>query len=713
MKDDGRETTGPRILIVEDEAILAEDMGISLKNIGYVVEDKASTGAEAVRLAQELRPDLILMDIKLRGHIDGMEAADRIRANLDIPVIYLTGYSERDVLERAKKTQPYGYLGKPISLSELRSTIDTALYKHAADKRVRESEERFRSLIDQAADAIFVHDFGGKFLDINQQASTSLSYTRDELLSMSVGDIDPDIVHRGDSTKYWANLPATFEARHKRKDGTTFPVEIRLGPIEYGETKVILAIVRDITDRKMAEKALEESEERFRTAFQTSPDAVSINRLSDGLYVDVNDGFTELSGFTREEVIGNSSLAINIWNDPTDRDRLVAGLRALGHVNNLEAQFCRKDGGVRTGLLSARIMDLNGEPHILSVTRDVHDWEKTQLELREKTSLLNSLIEALPDVIYFKDAERRHVIVNKAYERFFGVKRQEVLGKTVEEFIPPDTTKPSRMSDDEVINSKKSLFEEQSWANKRGENRIFETRKFPILDDRGNILAIGGISRDITGRKRSEEQIKASLREKEILLREIHHRVKNNLAVIQSLLRIQARYAGNTEFSRMLEDGQNRIRSMALAHELLYQSENLTYVNMGGYLAKLLNQLIESFSIVGKRIEIKKEIQEVHLGIDTAVPLGFILTELLSNCYQHAFPKSGNGEILVMLRRIGEGQCEFVVKDDGVGIPGDKQYEESSSLGFRLIQIFVNQLNGKSEIVREEGTEFRIIFPLN
>ncbi|HMK33998.1 MAG TPA: histidine kinase dimerization/phosphoacceptor domain -containing protein, partial [Desulfomonilaceae bacterium] len=315
--------------------------------------------------------------------------------------------------------------------------------------------------------------------------------------------------------------------------------------------------------------------------------------------------------------------------------------------------------------------------------------------------------------IYFKDAERRHVIVNKAYERFFGVKRQEVLGKTVEEFIPPDTTKPSRMSDDEVINSKKSLFEEQSWANKRGENRIFETRKFPILDDRGNILAIGGISRDITGRKRSEEQIKASLREKEILLREIHHRVKNNLAVIQSLLRIQARYAGNTEFSRMLEDGQNRIRSMALAHELLYQSENLTYVNMGGYLAKLLNQLIESFSIVGKRIEIKKEIQEVHLGIDTAVPLGFILTELLSNCYQHAFPKSGNGEILVMLRRIGEGQCEFVVKDDGVGIPGDKQYEESSSLGFRLIQIFVNQLNGKSEIVREEGTEFRIIFPLN
>jgi two-component system, cell cycle sensor histidine kinase and response regulator CckA len=636
MTDDVKEKAAARILIVEDEGILDEDLGQSLENLGYLVKGKVSTGTEAVKLAEDLRPDLILMDLKLGGDIDGIEAADRIRAHFDIPVVYLSGHTEKELLDRAKMTEPYGYLGKPIMVSELRSTIETALYRHKANKCLRESEERFRSLIDQASDAIFVHDFNGKFLDVNQQACTSLGYTSDELLSMSVSDIDPDAVLRGDSAILWPNLPTTFEARNTRKDGTTFPVEIRLGPIQYGETKVVLAVARDVTNRKMAEEAkresenryrslveaspdpiimydlkgnliavnqqaaiafgvdspeqllaevenvsqlldaessekaaenlkqtlaagssrkneytvirkdgstlpveinsstirsgddapigfisvvrdiadrkqaeeevkksrvmissilnsvpqsifwkdrdsvylgcnevfagavglespdqiigmtdfdlpwpldeaeayraddqevvksnkakrhiieplqqadgkrfwidttkvplvdqdgsvygvlgvydditlrkqaedaLQESEERFRTAFKTSPDAVNINRLSDGLYVDINIGFTELTGFTREEVIGKSSLEINIWNNPDDRDRLVAGLKELGYVRNLEAQFRLKDGRVRIGLISARIIVLDGEPHILSVTRDVDDWKKAE-----------------------------------------------------------------------------------------------------------------------------------------------------------------------------------------------------------------------------------------------------------------------------------------------------------------------------------------------
>jgi CheY-like chemotaxis protein len=140
VTDDGTEKAPARILIVEDEAILAEDLGLSLENLGYLVRGKVSTGEEAVKLAEKLKPDLILMDIKLQGDIDGIEAADQISKRLDVPVVFLTGYSESDVLERAKKTEPYGYIGKPISVSELRNTIETALYKHASDKRVRESE---------------------------------------------------------------------------------------------------------------------------------------------------------------------------------------------------------------------------------------------------------------------------------------------------------------------------------------------------------------------------------------------------------------------------------------------------------------------------------------------------------------------------------------------------------------------------------------------
>ena len=153
---------------------------------------------------------------------------------------------------------------------ELRTTIETALYKHKADKRLRKSEEGFRSLIDQASDAILVYDFNGKILDLNRHAWTSLGYTREELLTMSASDIDPDMELRRDSSTFSSNLPATFEARHRRK-ARRFPRAGRLVPIEYEETKVVLGIGRDITDRKEAETKLLSSQERLRYLLSASP----------------------------------------------------------------------------------------------------------------------------------------------------------------------------------------------------------------------------------------------------------------------------------------------------------------------------------------------------------------------------------------------------------------------------------------------------------
>ncbi|AFM23561.1 PAS domain S-box protein [Desulfomonile tiedjei] len=701
-----------RILICANEPGLTRDVAETLRDLGYNVAGITSTGQEALKSAEKMHPDLVLMDIGLPGEIDGIDAALMIHSRLDIPVIYLAAGTEESILERARKSEPYGYLSKPIHVPEMRSVIEFALYKHEADRKLRESEERFRSLIEQASDAIFVHDFHGRFLEVNQQACISSGYSRDELLSLSVGDLDPDMEKRGDSSRFWPNLPATFESTHRRKDGTTFPVEIRLGPIEYGNTKVILSLVRDIAERKGAAKILQESEKRFRTIFQTSPDSICINRLSDGAYVDVNAGFSEIYGFKKEEVIGKSSLQINIWKNPTDRERIIDGLKEFGHVNNLEIEFRRRDGVLRSGLVSARIVELNGEHHILSVTRDVEDWKKDQLKLQEKTSLLNSLIEALPDVIYFKDLDRRHLLVNKAFEDFFGVNGQEVIGRTVEEFFLKDDTLQSRTTDEEVMATKAPLIREQSWIDRKGGTHIVDTRKFPIFDHQGNIMAIGGISRDITERKKAEERIKASLKEKEVLLREIHHRVRNNLALIQSLLRIQSHHVRNSEFSRMLEDTQHRIRSMAFCHELLYKSENVSSIRTDEYLGNLLKQLRESLSIVGKKIEIRQQIAALHLSIEKAFPLGFILTELISNCYQHAFPEVKNGEIVVVLRLLKDSDLEFVVRDDGIGLPEDTKPQESQSLGYHLVRIFVRQLNGSIDIVNDKGTEVRIKFPL-
>lgn len=168
---------------------------------------------------------------------------------------------------------------------------------------LRRSEERFRSLIDQAADSIFVHDFDGRFLEVNRHACTSLGYTRDEMLSMSVADVDPDAVPRGDSANFWSSLPVTFEARHRRKDGTIYPVEIRLGAIQYEDSRVVLAMARDLTDRKMAEEALRESEERFRQVAESAGEWIWEVDAS-GVYRYCSSAVENIIGYSPDELVG-------------------------------------------------------------------------------------------------------------------------------------------------------------------------------------------------------------------------------------------------------------------------------------------------------------------------------------------------------------------------------------------------------------------------
>ncbi len=156
MSDEPNNPTPARILIAEDEMIVAESLALTLRNLGYQVVRTVSTGELAIQATEESKPDLILMDVNLRGEIDGIQASEQIRARLDIPVIFLTAYEREDVLSRAKVTEPYGFIAKPFSPYLLKTTIETALYKHAADKRVRESEERYRMLVEQSIDGIAV-----------------------------------------------------------------------------------------------------------------------------------------------------------------------------------------------------------------------------------------------------------------------------------------------------------------------------------------------------------------------------------------------------------------------------------------------------------------------------------------------------------------------------------------------------------------------------
>jgi two-component sensor histidine kinase len=215
---------------------------------------------------------------------------------------------------------------------------------------------------------------------------------------------------------------------------------------------------------------------------------------------------------------------------------------------------------------------------------------------------------------------------------------------------------------------------------------------------------------EIAERKRAEEQIKASLGEKEVLLKEIHHRVKNNLQVVSSMLQLQSRNIKDKEMVEMFQESRNRVRSMALVHERLYQSRDLARIDFAKYIQSLANYLCRSYGVNTNVIQLKTDLHAVFLGVDTAIPCGLILNELVSNCLKHAFPDGREGEIRIELRSDGNGKFTLMVSDNGVGLPKDLDFRNTKSLGLQLVNTLVNQLEGTIELDRRGGTAFKITF---
>jgi PAS domain S-box-containing protein len=231
-----------------------------------------------------------------------------------------------------------------------------------------------------------------------------------------------------------------------------------------------------------------------------------------------------------------------------------------------------------------------------------------------------------------------------------------------------------------------------------------------IRDERGRPVLLQGVAFDITEGKRAEEVVKASLREKEILLKEIHHRVKNNLQITSSLLRLQAAQIPVGEAREFLRESQDRIRSMALVHEMLYRSHDLARVDFGEYARSLVQQLLRSYGVDVRRLAHTVEVENVQLGIDEAVPCGLIINELVANALKHAFPAERPGRIWVRMEA-DDRRCILRVGDDGAGFPEGTDFRQPQTLGLQLVRTLTDQLEGTVSLSRNGGTEFIVDFP--
>lgn len=238
-------------------------------------------------------------------------------------------------------------------------------------------------------------------------------------------------------------------------------------------------------------------------------------------------------------------------------------------------------------------------------------------------------------------------------------------------------------------------------------------RKWSFEDQDFAVAIANLISRYLESNQRqmAEDEIKKSLNEKEILLREIHHRVKNNMQIIISLLNLQSNYLKDEKTKDVFKESQNRVKSMSMVHEMLYRSPDLDNIQLRDYMQKLINTLINSYTTSSKRIKVFTQIEDIQMGIDTAIPLGLIINELISNSLKHAFKDDGEGELRITAESKG-GDYLIAVSDNGVGFPDDINFYRTKSLGLQLVNTLVNQITGeiKLETRKGKGTSFKIRF---
>ena len=572
-------------------------------------------------------------------------------------------------------------------------------------------DARFRRVVETAPNAIVMIDASGRIEMVNAQAEQIFGYARTEMLGHHVEMLVPE--------RFRANHPALRRSfltdPHSRpmgagrdlyglrKDGSEFPIEIGLNPIETEEGTMVLSAIVDITARKRLE-------ERFRRVVEAAPSAMVMINASGRIEM-VNAQAEQVFGHARAEMLGQ----------PVE---MLVPQRFRGHHPNLRGSFfadpkarpmgagrdlfgLRKDGSEFPVEIGLNPIETDEGPMVLSAIVDI----SARRRLEERFRLV---VEAAPSAMVMINAKGRIEMVNAQAEQVFGYARHDMLGQPVEMLVPErfrghhPGLRGSFFADPKALpmGAGRDLF----GLAKDGTEFPVEIGLNPIETEEGPMVLSAIV--DISDRKLKEERIQLALKEKDVLLGEVHHRVKNNLQIVYSLLDLQSSRITDRTALDMLRDSQNRIRSMGLIHQTLYQSKDFARVDFRHFLDSLLPMLVGSYGANPDRITVSVETEQVLLPINAAIPFGLIVNELISNALKHAFPAGRSGEIRVRSVMEPSGKTLLSVADDGIGIPEGMDLTKTSTLGLQLVTLLADQLGGKIAIRRSDPTEFSLSFAI-
>ncbi len=1000
-----------KIFIVEDEAIIALNIKNTLEKMNYEVAGISDRGEGALKMIDKLKPDVILMDIVLKGELDGIETARLINLKRKIPIIYLTAHHDDDTLERSKSTNPYGYLLKPLNDRDLNACLRMALFRFESENKLKNSEEVLNRV--SKMNTVLFNSLPGLVLVINSKGIiTAISNKSGEVQFKTSHFLNNDI-KKIFSGKTGSKFESLIELSISTGEEQIFEHIIKVNEHKYiYETKFIkytesevLAVFNEKTSGEDYQKALKESEYKYKNLVKNSPVAITRLLIKTNRYEFVNDEFEKQSGYTLEEfnavsneeyekmihpedrvelrkeyskwisggtgevknlvyriinknkeiiwldsyhyadrsqkgdMIAINQIYLNINKQKQDEevlseskqyldaffgqshdgifiakidppvkwdknkhsekklDHIIKNIRIIkankpladqfgvsmeemmefkyanyykdtldeakkrwikfldeGYSNHKE--YCAKPEGSKifiegdyyclydtqnnfTGYLgirkdmterksadelirlseenfravtesmpaqvvifqdnrfvyanpyseiitgykkeellkknfwelvkedfrdtakergqqrllgekvpdnyelkiitksneekwlnySARIIEYNGKKAVLGIATDITESKKNQEKIRLSEEKYRNFVEHSSEGIFrlefrksiptdIPDEEQVELIKNNVFiaecnhvfaKMYDEEKPDKIIGKnfTMLKYQNPDVT--SRIL--KFVSQDYSIIDDETIEyDKEGRERNFVINISGVIDN-SVLTSIWGVQRDITEKKKSDEALKRSLKEKDILLKEIHHRVKNNLQIVTSLLKLQAGYVKDEKIKQLFRDSQNRVQSMSLIHQKLYQTKDIANIDFKEYIETLTTHIQHSYGILEDRVKIKTEVSNMVMSIDNAIPAGLIINELVSNSLKHAFPDGRCGNIFINAA-FDEFNNEYwlLIRDDGIGMNEIHDFEKISSFGLKLVYTLVQQLDGIIEIVTKGGSEFRIHF---
>jgi PAS domain S-box-containing protein len=682
--------------------------------------------AELIRILDLPQSDHLVLESTFRDLIHTQDREQLLkwdhdalakRSNLDYEFrIILRDGTIRWLHQYAQVT--YAEDGSPLRML---GTLQDITEHKLDEEALRASEARFVTIFNSSPNPIALARLSdNRMMDVNSAWEKLTGWKKDEAIGKNPSELNlwSDLSEREHLVALVKERGAIqgIEIRSRIRSGATLHQLMSAEFVTLQGEPCLLSITQDITERKRTEEALRESESLYRSLVETSPDSIMFADL-EGKVITANQPALDVLGYPNlESIVGKSTFN---FIAPIDRERSMQNALLVlekGSISNVEYLIQRRDGSTFPGELSvALVRDAVGKPRgFIAITHDLSEHKQAEQALRDSETLYRSLVDTSPDAIVFTSLDGKVLMTNQKTLDMSGFSGSQFFTGTnmVDFFAPEDQAN--------VIARIATLFEQGAISNteyrlihQKGHAVPVEISSALVRDADGNPRGFLGVIRDITERKRQEDQRAASLREKETLLKEIHHRVKNNLQIISSLLNLQTEYIRDPRTAEVLLDSQNRVRSMALVHERLYRSEDIARVNFAEYLEELTIQLGRAYPI-GHMARFEIEATGIFLEPDTAVPCGLIVNELISNSLKYAFTKFDKVVtpcIQIRMEQFKAGGMVLSVRDNGTGLPEEFSLGKTSTLGLQLVNGLARQLGGTVEFANDHGAWFTVSFP--